>query len=90
MARKLTWRLPRVVQPTQTKSYPATTSFMIPPLQPTWTRRDAVRFAEEGYRRNVIAYRAVSMIATAAAYVPLKLTERRVRGGRRVVGGMRC
>jgi HK97 family phage portal protein len=39
-------------------------------------RRDYSRFAEEGYRRNVVAYRAIAMIATAAASVPFKLFER--------------
>lgn len=48
-------------------------SFMVPAGQPVWMRRDYSRFAEEGYRRNVIAYRAISMIATAAASVPFRL-----------------
>jgi HK97 family phage portal protein len=42
-------------------------------------RRDISKFADEGYRRNVIAHRAVAMIATAAASVPWKLTEKRAR-----------
>ncbi|MCE3005942.1 MAG: hypothetical protein LW853_03815, partial [Rickettsiales bacterium] len=44
------------------KMFPSETSFMIAPGQPVWMRRDYVRFAEEGYRRNVIAFRAASMI----------------------------
>lgn len=88
MARLTSW-LPRFgaasVAPQQAKSYSATTAFMVPSGQPVWMRRDVAKFADEGYRRNVIAHRAVAMIATAAAAVPWKLMERRVRGGIRVV-----
>lgn len=52
---------------------PMANSFMVPAGQPVWMRRDYARFAEEGYRRNVIAYRAIATIATAAASVPFKL-----------------
>lgn len=48
-------------------------SFMVPAGQPVWMRRDYARFADEGYRRNVIAYRSIAMIATAAASVPFRL-----------------
>ncbi len=48
-------------------------SFMVPAGQPVWMRRDYGRFAEEGYRRNVIAYRSIAMISTAAASVPFRL-----------------
>jgi HK97 family phage portal protein len=58
------------------KMFPSETSFMIAPGQPVWMRRDYARFAEEGYRRNVIAFRAASMIATAIATVPWQLYER--------------
>ncbi|MEJ0009851.1 MAG: phage portal protein [Alphaproteobacteria bacterium] len=67
----------------QTKHYPASNAFMIPAGQPVWSRRDYARFAEEGYRRNVIAHRAIAMVATAAASVPWKLAERRARAGLR-------
>jgi HK97 family phage portal protein len=43
--------------------------------QPVWTGRNYKRFAEEGYRKNVIAHRAISMIADGAASVPLVLRE---------------
>ncbi len=66
-------------QPTHTKSYPSTTAYMIPAGQPVWMRRDATKFADEGYRRNVIAHRAISMITVAAASVPWKLSEQRAR-----------
>ncbi len=87
MARLTSW-LPRRraadTAPLQEKSYSATTAFMVPSGQPVWMRRDVSKFADEGYRRNVIAHRAVSMIATAAAAVPWKLTERRARSSRTV------
>jgi HK97 family phage portal protein len=35
-----------------------------------WTPRDYAALAEEGYRRNAIAYRSVRMIAEAAASLP--------------------
>ena len=51
-----------------TKSYPANAAFMIPFGQPIWMRREATKFADEGYRKNVIAHRAIAMVATAAAH----------------------
>ncbi|MDD3370685.1 MAG: phage portal protein [Alphaproteobacteria bacterium] len=41
--------------------------------QPKWTPRRMASFAEEGFRKNVIAYRCVMHIATAAAAVPFIL-----------------
>lgn len=38
--------------------------------RPKWTPRRYDSLAEEGFRKNVIAYRCVMMIATAAAAVP--------------------
>jgi HK97 family phage portal protein len=43
--------------------------------QPVWSPRDYATFAREGYARNPIVYRAVRMIAEAAASVPLRLFE---------------
>jgi HK97 family phage portal protein len=84
MARALSW-LPRLARAqVETKHYPSTTAFMIPVNQPVWMRREFAKFAEEGYRRNVIAHRCVDMIAAAAASVPWKLVERRARGSRGV------
>lgn len=79
MARMIPWlgRAHASAQAIEAKSYPSTTAYMIPAGQAVWMRRDASKFADEGYRRNVIAHRAVSMIATAAASVPWKLSERR-------------
>ncbi len=43
--------------------------------QPMWSPKDYAAFAREGYARNPIVYRAVRMIAEAAASVPLRLFE---------------
>lgn len=80
MAGMFSW-LARSHAAAEVKSYPAANAFMIAPGQPVWSRRDVTRFAEEGYRRNVIAHRAVNMIATAAGSVPWKLRERKARRG---------
>jgi HK97 family phage portal protein len=84
MARKFAWLLSRRENgnAVEAKSYPATSSFMIPAGQAVWMRRDVSKFADEGYRRNVIAHRAVAMIATAAASVPWKLSQRTARTSR--------
>jgi HK97 family phage portal protein len=41
--------------------------------QPVWTPRDLSSLAREGFAKNAIVYRAVRMIAEAAASVPLYL-----------------
>ena len=88
MARMISWLERRGASGSSTKaqekSYSATSAFMIPAGKAVWMQRDITKFADEGYRRNVIAYRAVSMIATAAASVPWKLTERRSRSSRMI------
>src|ERR1700722_6717421 len=38
--------------------------------QPKWTPRRYENFAEEGFRKNVIAYRCVMQIPTAGASIP--------------------
>jgi HK97 family phage portal protein len=43
--------------------------------RPVWTPRDYAAFAREGYMQNAIVYRAVRMIAEAAASIPLLLYE---------------
>jgi len=84
MARMVSWlerRFSRAADQSQ-KSYSSTTAFMIPAGQPVWSARDVVKFADEGYRRNVIAHRCITMITTAAASVPWMLTEQRARTSR--------
>ena len=45
------------------------------PGRAVWSPRRFDAFAEEGYKRNIIAYRAVSQIARAVASVPWRLSE---------------
>lgn len=78
MAGMFSW-LGRGNRATAVKSYSASSAFMIAPGQPVWSRRDAAKFADEGYRKNVIAHRCVNMIATAAGSVPWKLKNSRGR-----------
>ncbi len=80
MARMFSWRRDGVR--TQVKQYPASSAFMVPLGQPVWMRRDYSKFADEGYRRNVIAHRCVAMIASGAASVPWKLAKRSGRTSR--------
>jgi HK97 family phage portal protein len=40
-----------------------------------WSPRDQVSLARNGYERNVIGFRAVRMVAEAAAAIPLTVTE---------------
>lgn len=54
------------------------------PGRAVWTPRRFDSFAEEGYRKNVIAFRAINVIARAAASVPWRLF-RRGRGGIRAL-----
>lgn len=42
-------------------------------MEPSWSERNYVNFAEEGYVKNVIAFRAINMIANAASSVPFIL-----------------
>ncbi|GFY79952.1 phage portal protein, HK97 family [Trichonephila inaurata madagascariensis] len=44
-------------------------------MEPSWSKRDYVSFAEEGYIKNVIAFRAINMIASAASSVPFTLCQ---------------
>ena len=56
---------------------PAQHAYMVSSGQPVWMQRDYARFADEGYRRNVIAHRAVGMIATAAGSIQFTLQRQR-------------
>lgn len=47
--------------------------------QPIWTSRDYASLAREGFTRNVIAFRAVRMVAEAAASVPWLVSENDMR-----------
>ena len=53
--------------------YGSLQSFVQPAGQPVWSPRNYQRFSEEAYKRNVIAHRAITMLASGAASVPLQL-----------------
>lgn len=84
MARMFSWRSRDTARAEQ-KHYPSSSAFMVPLGQPVWSRRDYSKFADEGYRRNVIAYRCIGMIAAGAASVPWKLSEKKARSMRRML-----
>ncbi len=58
-------------------------SYMVMPGQPVWMDRNYAQFSQEAYVRNVIAHRAMQMVAVAAASVPLDVMVTGVRGVRR-------
>ena len=43
--------------------------------QPAWMSRNVESFAEEGYRKNVVAYRAINMVADGAASIPMNVVD---------------
>lgn len=71
--------LPTKTAPQQQKGHDhfaqraAAQSYVYSVGKPVWMGRDYARFAEEGFIRNVIAHRAVSLISDAAADVPWRL-----------------
>ncbi len=69
----------------QKAALPAMQSYMYQPNQPIWSERRYPQFANEGYIRNVIAHRAVAMIATAASSAAWKLFEQDSEGTRREI-----
>jgi len=60
-------------------------SYMVMPGQPVWMDRRYEQFALEAYMRNVIAHRAVEMIASAASSIWFKLYANGSRGTRREI-----
>jgi HK97 family phage portal protein len=56
-------------KPPETKQSATGAAMVMNPGQPAWSSRDYAAFADEGYRRNVVAYRSVNMIADAVASV---------------------
>lgn len=77
-------------QPSQKKSLPAylagnlMRSYMVMPGQPAWTPRDYLQLADEAYTKNVVAHRAIGMVASSAAGVPFLLYQKS-RGGKREI-----
>lgn len=60
-------------------------SYMVMPGQAVWMDRNYAQFSQEAYVRNVIAYRAMEMVAVAAASVPMDLVAVGGRGTRKDV-----
>ena len=70
----------KITSPAKTKSLPAhylagsmMRSYMVMPGQPVWSQRDYYQFAHEAYAKNVVAFRAMQMVASAAASIPFLL-----------------
>lgn len=53
----------------EAKESAASRVVMFAPGQPVWTDRNYAAFADEGYRKNIIAYQAINRIADATASV---------------------
>jgi len=62
-------------------------SYMIAPGQPVWMDRSYADFAQEAYVRNVIAHRAIGMVAMSAASVGVRLFVSGARRARRELAG---
>ncbi|MDX1974456.1 MAG: phage portal protein [Rickettsiales bacterium] len=62
---------------------PGLRSYMIAPGQPVWMERDYAQFSREAYIKNVIAHRAINLVASSAASVYFKLLSIGPRGGRK-------
>ncbi|MBY0407723.1 MAG: phage portal protein [Rickettsiales bacterium] len=60
-------------------------SYMVMPGQAVWMDRNYAQFSQEAYVRNVIAYRAIEMIAVAGASVVFDLMSVGSRGVRKEV-----
>ena len=58
-------------------------SYMVMPGQPVWMDRNYPQFALEAYVRNVIAHRAMGMVACAAASVKTEMVAVSAKGVRR-------
>lgn len=63
----LKWFRPGVPE---TKESRAGAAMVMSPGQPAWSNRDYAAFADEGYRKNVVAYQAINKVADAVASVP--------------------
>lgn len=63
--------------------YPSLQAYVQPPGSAVWSGRNYLKFAEEAYRRNVVAHRAITLIARGAASVPIRTFERMTDGSRR-------
>lgn len=64
---------------------PSARTYMVSPGQPVWMDRDYTRFSNEAYIRNVIAHRAIAMIAQGAGSVRVKLYGASAKGVRKEI-----
>lgn len=55
-------------------------SFMHTPGKPVWMRRDYAQFADEAYRKNVIAHRAMQLVADGVASIGMDLMRQGAKG----------
>jgi len=62
-------KFPRLFRRPETKESATGAAMVINPGQAAWSNRDYAAFADEGYRRNVVAYQAINKIADAVASV---------------------
>ncbi len=60
-------------------------SYMVMPGQAVWMSRDYQQFSDEAYGKNVVAYRAMNMVASAAASVPTILYSKNRNGRREII-----
>lgn len=63
------WRLPPKQKASLTAPLLITSGFR----QPVWTPREYDKLAEEGYQKNIIVYRCVSLISRSVASVPWQI-----------------
>ncbi len=57
-------------------------SYLTTPGQPVWSGRDYSKFSDEGYIKNVIAYRSIATVASGAASVQWNLHRKDSTGSR--------
>jgi HK97 family phage portal protein len=62
-----------IAAPTQKSSATSPLIALHAPGQPIWSPRDYAAFSREGYAKNPLVYRAIRMVAEAAASIPVHL-----------------
>jgi HK97 family phage portal protein len=64
-------KLPRIFSrsPAEKKESAVSAAMVVNPGQAAWSNRNYAAFADEGYKRNVVAYQAINKIADAVASV---------------------
>lgn len=75
---------PQSSLPATKAAKPVLQAYLHHPGQPVWSERRYQPFADEGYIKNVIAHRAISLVATGAGSIGFKLFETGSADGKRV------